>query len=90
VNQSVETVAVFILPQPPPLGAAERICSVYTIVFVQCLYDLRATLGLGPESHDGVPRLLARDAVTLLRRDGTHIEVARATLEQEGSWGDAA
>jgi hypothetical protein len=27
--------------------------------------------------------------VTLLRRDGTPIEAARATLEQEGSRGDA-
>ncbi len=28
--------------------------------------------------------------VMLLRRDGTHIEVARATPEQEGGRGDAA
>jgi hypothetical protein len=28
--------------------------------------------------------------MSLLRGGGTHIEVVRATLEQEGSWGDAA
>jgi hypothetical protein len=79
------------IPQHPPLGAAESISGVYSLAFVQCSgmnYERLADFVQNRMrmSHIYQPVLL----MALLREGSAHIEVVRATLEQEGGQGDTA
>ncbi len=60
----------FLSAATPPLGVAERICSVYALAFAQCTHDLRTTREFCPErmrmSHVCQPVML----LALLRDGG--------------------